>query len=624
MNLPLTKGKVGPSLCRHFIKAAAFSVVFASSMAAGNAAPEDKTPVLQNEKPEATAPKPDIAAGFPKPARLQPYPSNMPYHYESQQPADEDKQQPTPAEVVPVIRNFTAAPEGWATMEGTIVSQLMRDIERRTLAVNPKFRVIILDDDSINLRRTNNDGSFRNRLYEVLNDRNVSLRWNVKSDIFAAMGGIKGAKGRMPQAMRITPDTYSESRNPLDAGVDQKNVCLVIPASGDVSSRGQVNEWIGEKTYATRAEAIIDPGPHAMLLRTAWHETWHCLDPYFQEEGYFIKGDSAINNAHRMHRAETYAEVAAILTMAATHPHMAQFMADLRAISSDYEARKSASNARPGEDHFYIGVIYDFTRALDIADEHIKAAGQEAVSKYSLDDIARHAYDITLRGAYSKAELQQRAQSLAAGAPVSPRVKQAKERMMRDTGQPLSPRLSRTEQLREEEVNQIDRFLRQMPAAEREDIKRVVTEYSAAAVAQGKMPEQGLVNLINDWRSKVQNEAPGYKAYEDKLHALSLLVGYGHLDVELRRRVRMTFEEIRPREDKANVKAEEKPPETKADGTDTPATKPPEPLKLEELPAKELSGPGPVMEINIMDRSLQGDKTVPAPMPLKGNAPQPF
>lgn len=520
MNLPLAKGKAGDFLSRHFMEAALLSAALACPVAVA-------TPVQAQSGPQPQ--QSPLAQSYP--ARPALYQGNMPFYAED--PAEDENSGDQPAaKPAPVTIDFTPLPSGMENVRGTKVSQFMREIEARANATNPKYRVVIFDDDSINLRNTNNVKTFRNRLYEVLNDRKVSLRWNVKSDVFDALGGFRGPQNRVPQAMRIDPQTYSESRNPLDANVNQTNVCLVIPTNANASSRNLVNAWIGNKTFATKAEAKLNPGPYALILRTTWHETWHCLDPYFQQEGYYIRGDSALNNAARIHRAETFAEVASVLTMAATHPHMAQFMADFRAISADYEARNHMPGTRPSDDNYYAGVTYDFSRALDLAAQHIKTVGHDVVAQYSLEDIGRHAREITLQGAFTKDELQQRAQMLAAGAPESSRVQQAKARLMQDTGLPIGPRTGPGLNMREEQANQAERFLKQMPAAQQQEFKRVVAEYRAAAVAAGKLPEQGLIQLIDDWREKVQTEQNGYEAYEEKLYVLSLMLAYGYLEEE--------------------------------------------------------------------------------------------
>lgn len=76
----------------------------------------------------------------------------------------------------PAIVNFTSHPDGWDSLPPTIATKMLRDIEKRANSTNPKYPVTIMDDDTINLRRTDNIQTFRNRMYEVLNDRKISLR----------------------------------------------------------------------------------------------------------------------------------------------------------------------------------------------------------------------------------------------------------------------------------------------------------------------------------------------------------------------------------------------------------------------------------------------------------------
>lgn len=620
MNLQPARANPHRSLFRQFTESAAYALLFA--VPAANAhSPHDNSERKSDTPVGAVA---DAAAA-----------GNVALHTIRKHKADEVEAPQEASE--PLIVDFTPFPEGWDVLPPTMATKLLRDIEKRANATNPKYPLTIMDDDTINLRRTDNIQTFRNRMYEVLNDRKISLRWNVKSDIATALGGLKGPTHRDPQAFRIDPDSYQESRNPLDEKVDQKRSCIVITSVPDLSSRSFINKWIGHKSGPNIMEAKVDPGPYAMMVRTTWHEAWHCIDPHFLEEGYYIKGDPALDNAQRMHKAEVFAEVAAVLTMATDHPQIVQQMADIRAISSDYESRKTLPGMRPSDASYYDGVSYYLTRALDLVEDHIRTVGMDAVSRYSMDDISRIARDITARGALSKAELQQMATSLAAGAPVSARVKLAKERMMQDTGVPVPPKPTRAQRSQADEDHYfVDRILQDVPDAEKQHVTAAVKEVAAAAIARGQLGEQGLITLIESWRKKVQEEGPEARAYERKLYVLTLMLTQGHFEKELGRDTRteraakadaaaqkayeaakkaleIATPAVPPQADGVKVeekKAEERAEENKVEETKTeePVTAAP-PEKTPEPEAQPVPEPAPLQTLELVD--------IPAPFEIK-------
>lgn len=585
MNLQPARANPHRSLFRQFAEAAAYALLFAMPAAASaHNAPE----------PEPAAPNAAHPAGASTDASGASPVDNVALHIIRRHKADEIE---TPQELGdPIIVDFTPHPEGWDAVPPTIITKMLRDIEKRANATNPKYPVTIMDDDTINLRRTDNIQTFRNRMYEVLNDRNISLRWNMKSDIATALGGLKGPAQRDPQAFRIDPDSYQESRNPLDQNIEQKQSCVVVTTVPDLSSRSFINKWVGHKAGPNIMEAKVDPGPYAMMLRTTWHEVWHCIDPHFLEEGYYIKGAPSLDNAQRMHRAEVFAEVAAVLTMAPEFPRIVQQMADIRAISSDYESRKAIPGMRPSDASYYDGVSYYLTRALDLVEDHIRSVGMETVSRYSMDDISRIARDITVRGALSKAELHQMATSLAAGAPTSARVKLAKERLLQDTGVPLPPKPTRAQRPQTDEDHYfVDKILQDMPDSEKQDVTAAVKEAAEASIARGQLGESGLITLIESWRKKVQEEDPEARAYERKLYILSLMLTHGHFEDELGRETRAqrtakadaaAVKAYEAAKKEAEIAAPRKADDVKPEADKPEATKP-EQAKTEEAKSEE-------------------------------------
>lgn len=567
MNLQPARAKPYRPLFRQFAESAAFALLFA-------------LPAAHAHNPH------DAPAG----AAMGAVPENdVAFHTIHRQKADEVeiRQDDEP----PVVQ-FSPPPAGWDSLPQTAVTKMMRAIEKRANETGPKYPVTIMDDDSINLRRTNNVQTFRNRMYEVLNDRNISLRWNMKSDIATALGGLKGSTHRDPQAFRIDPDTYQESRNPLDENVDQKRICIVIPSVPDLSSRSFINKWIGEKTGANMMEAKVDPGAYAMTLRTVWHEVWHCLDSHFMEDGYFIKGESALDNAQRMHRAEVFAEVAAVLTMAPDYPQIVQQMADIRAISSDYESRKTLPGMRASDSAYYVGVSYYLTRALDLVEDHIRRVGIDSVSRYSMEDISRIAKGITEQGALNKSELHHMATNLLAGAPVSARVRLAKERMMQDTGVPIPPKPPRTVRSQtEDDYYTADKALQEIPDSEKQQVRAAVKDAAGSTIARGQLGEYGLIALMEDWRKKVQEEDPQARLYERKLYILSMMLAQGHLEKELEREIN--------------------PARAAVTGTPVlPSSAPLQPLEFIDVPALPA-----VKTLDITQKSLKEDVVPPVKAP---------
>ncbi len=616
MNLQQARANPHRSLIRQFTESAAYALLFSFSAASAHS-PNTAT----EAKAEATVGAAADAGTF----------GNVALHTIRRRSIEEIP--PPPANDEPVIVDFTEQPEGWDALPQTVITKKMRDIEKRANAMNPKYPVTILDDDTINLRRTYNIHTFRNRMYEVLNDRNISLRWNMKSDIATALGSMKGPTHRDPQAFRIDPDSYQESRNPLDGNVDQKHGCVVITSVPDLSSRSFINKWVGHKAGPNTMESKIDPGPYAMTLRTTWHEVWHCIDPHFLEGGYYVKGDPALDNAQRMHNAEVFAEVAAVLTMAPEYPHIVQQMADIRAISSDYESRRVLPGMRPSDASYYDGVSYYLTRALDLVAEHIRSVGMEAVARYSMDDISKVARDITVRGALSKSELHQMATSLAAGAPPSARVKLAKERLLQDTGVAVPPKPTKAQRLLKDDDHYfVDKMLQDIPDVEKQSVREAVKDAASTVIAQGHLGEQGLITLIESWRKKVQEEDDEARAYERKLYVLSLMLTQGHLEKELARETRLEraervsrerAEEAAKRAVEAAGKPEEAAPAETIPSSTEPSTaieeiKPPEAEKSADAPASETppapepelprtreSEPQPLKELEMIDVPAQ-------------------
>ena len=495
-----------------------------------------------------------------------------------------------PAEII--VTKFTPLPEGWSRLKTTSVSQMFRDIERKVNATNPEFPVVILDDDSINLRPTNNDPTFRNRFYEVLNDRGIQLRWNTRSDILEALGNLKGPSRREAVAKRVDRDTYASSHNPLDMDVMQSKVCLVIPAVADWSSRSEIERWLG-RAGSNFQEAKADPGPYAMMLRATWHEVWHCIDRTYYRDQYRIVGDSAINNSHRMHMSEVFADVAATLTMASLgYTNIVRDMADVRAVNSRWNGKISVRGSRSTDEAYYEGVTYYLTRAHDLVAKHIQDVGQETISRYSLEDIRRIAIEITEQGALNKEEFKLladynlqgdalltalRGQNGSGAAKLQflngiiEREKVARQRLLTDTGRPVV-RIPRPED--NDHYGAVD-ILADMPQTEKDEVSNIIGERTAAAKAEGKRPEQGIIDLMDEWRREVHNATERKPDIERKLYVLSLMLAYGQLEdkVDFKRKVRGKLLEPEKKPDQpAEVKPGE-PDKPKTEEVTKPADK---------------------------------------------------
>ncbi|QQG35541.1 MAG: hypothetical protein HYS17_08395 [Micavibrio aeruginosavorus] len=446
--------------------------------------------------------------------------------------------------------------QSYSQEDGTEVSRMMRRIEGRVNALNLRFPVVIMDDDSINLRPTRNDPTFRNRFQEVLLDRNIHLRWNIKSEILEALGGLKGPEGRNPAAIRVSPDHYANSANPLDAGIAQSFMCIVIPPVADVSSKKLMEDWLA-KSGPTVMKVTHDPGPYALMLRATWHEVWHCLDKEFYREQYIVPGDKAIDNAMRMHMSEVFADVASTLTMAGMgYSEMARDMADIRTLSSYWNGPRSTFGSRPSDENYYEGAVYYIGRAQDLMHKHIQEAGIARVSAYSMEDIARIAGEVTRAAALDRDELklltdfyargssysgllkaeaeagnQESRRRLAFLAGIQERVRIAKERLLIDQGQPVDHVRG------EKSASHWDArdTLKHLATDEKGAIEVAVRERVNAARLRGQAPEQGVVGLIDDWRRDVHAAGAINKERERQLYVLSLMLSYGELDRALGR-----------------------------------------------------------------------------------------
>lgn len=463
--------------------------------------------------------------------------------------------QANPPEGIQVHR-FTPLNPEFQQMRQTEVSRMMRDIERKVNAGGPRFPIAILDDDSINLRPTHNEPSFRNRLDEVLRDRNIQLRWNLKSDVLQPLGGLKGPEGRDPVAVRVTPDLYANSANPLDTGITQSFMCLVIPPVADVSSRRLLEKWLGQ-AGPTHMQARHDPGPYALMLRATWHEIWHCLDTEFYRDEYIVKGDKAIDNALRMHMAEVFADVAATLTMATMgYPEMARDMADIRALSSYWNGRRSVTGTRSSDESYYEGAVYFVSRAQEMMHRHIQEAGTARLATYGMEDIARIAGEITRAGALDKDEFKLLSDFYARGdsyivalkaeaergsretekkyeflTAIRTKAQMAKERLLVDLGQAVT----RDQGYGADNHRDAADILKEISPEEKRVIEALVHVRAMGARLRGEAPEQGVVALIDDWRRDVHGAGERHPERERQLYVLSLMLSYGELDSALGR-----------------------------------------------------------------------------------------
>lgn len=410
--------------------------------------------------------------------------------------------------------------------ETTKVSQMMRAIERRANEGQPAFPVVILDDDMINLQPANDGLDLRHRMYEVLKKRGIELRWHVRSEAFEAMGGLKGPDKRVAGAMRVRAEDYQDSRIPMDQGVQQKNVCLVIPQSSDLSSRSLVSRWIGHTgTYYMETKA--DPGPYAMQQRSLWHSVWSCLDTEYYVYEKSVKGLPALDIMHKVHKSKVFNDVAATLTMATEgNLDMAQYIADVRAISTSWGPRNTT------KENYYDAAVFYTTRAQDLVVKHIRDVGEEAVSRYTLEDIKGIARSLTEAGALTKEEfrlLADRAgdRSVSLIAQIQNRAKEARARIQQSTSIPV-----RKSAVVEDHYDVKD-FLRDLSDAERRAMEADIQTAVDQAKLKGWTPEQGIIRMIDTWRDELHGTSENRLDIERKLMVLSLMLGYGHLNMAL-------------------------------------------------------------------------------------------
>lgn len=433
----------------------------------------------------------------------------------------------------------------------TEVSRMMRQIEQRANAGNPRFPVIILDDDSINLQPTQNDPTFRNRFQDVLRERNIQLRWNIKSEVLESLGGLKGPEARNPVAIRVAPDQYAGSSNPLDAGITQSFMCIVIPPVADVSSKRLLEDWLGQ-AGPTKMQALHDPGPYALMLRATWHEVWHCLDKEFYRDQYIVPGDNAIDNAMRMHMSEVFADVAATLTMASMgYSGIPRDMADIRSLSSYWNGPRSTLGSRPTDENYYEGAVYYISRAQDAVHRHIQDAGAERLLGYTMDDIARIAGEITRSAALNRDEFKLLTDYYVRGnsylsllkgeadagnresqkkyaflATVQERARSAKDRLLVDQGQVIERQRGQSSASHWDASD----TLKNISTEEKRAIEVAVQSRASAARLRGDAPEQGIIELLDEWRRDVHGIGTFNRERERQLYVLSLMLSYGELD----------------------------------------------------------------------------------------------
>lgn len=410
--------------------------------------------------------------------------------------------------------------------DSTKVSQMMRALEKRANEGQPEFPVVILDDDMINLQPANDGLDLRHRMYEVLKKRGIELRWHVRSNVFEAMGGLKGPDQRIAGAMRVRAEDYQDSKIPMDQGIAQKNVCIVIPQSSDLSSRSLVSRWIGH-TGTHYMETKADPGPYAMQQRSLWHSVWSCLDTEYYVYEKSAKGMPALDIMHKVHKSKVFNDVAATLTMATEGKlDMAQYIADVRAISTSWGPRNTT------KENYYDAAVFYTTRAQDLVSKHIRDVGEETVSRYTLEDIRGIARSLTEAGALTKEEfrlLADRAgdRSVPFIAQLQNRAKEARARIQQSTSIPVRKTTSL------EDHYDVKDFLRDLPDSERRAMQADIEAAIDQAKAKGWTPEQGIIRMIDTWREELHGTSENRLDIERKLMVLSLMLGYGHLNVAL-------------------------------------------------------------------------------------------
>ncbi len=446
---------------------------------------------------------------------------------------------PVPA-AAPAVKVVTA----------TTMSTMLADIEReaneyvRSAAAAPKLRVAIIDADQVNTFTGTRQLSSSEKLRYYLKERGINLGSNDFSAAYMAMGDDYGPRSGDPQALHFVT---------TDARGTEPDLCLISPATADVSSRSMMEEWIGQAGNRF-LQTSIDPGAYLMALRLVWHEAWHCMDDDFVHAYNAVDKDAGLENAKGVHRSEMFADVAATLTLASKgYPDIMRDTADARAVFSRWYGPKMMAGGRedysPEHDYqYYTGANYYSTPAHDAALAHIRAVGIERVKQYSLTDIRRIATEITLQHAltakqfralsdylkqgneYLDHQEQQAAQGNAdAQENVAflneyiARTNAAKTRIAIETARTIPPFVDRL-------PPKMDEILQNVSTREKEEIFRAMEKAVNAAVSNGQSARQGIFSQIEAWRQQIHTSPARQTGLERKLYLASLMLACGHMD----------------------------------------------------------------------------------------------
>jgi hypothetical protein len=185
-----------------------------------------------------------------------------------------------------------------------------------------------------------------------------------------------------------------------------ERLCAIFSANAGSSAEEDSQRllyWNQMKGHVAEYEGVELPvvlSSEDLFELSLYHETFHCLDSY-----YIVKQDTYdYENEETVHKAESYAEVGALLYLAVNKQktQLAESRALYRIVGSYMAAKYGDELIGPNPyPDINFGVVYSFYPAMFAAQDHIDAG----VAGLSLNEIRELAFEIVEQKAFTSTQM---------------------------------------------------------------------------------------------------------------------------------------------------------------------------------------------------------------------------
>lgn len=302
-----------------------------------------------------------------------------------------------------IFAGAAAPPEAPVTQNTRVLQELEAHVNQK----RPDNKIIFLDYDQMLVQYARDPDLLRFIMTDQLKKRGVTS--DTVRDRHARVGEVQAK----PETLMLSHDDFSslydalggrEHYNPANTmgtavGLSGSAVpvCVVVAGTPDRSSISISHQYIDGFT-PMRLTAPVEPEIQTKRIR--YHEFWHCYDtkfrPLFEAQAKNSERDPK-RYAWLQHRAETFAEVAALLTLAAEGElNIAPLQRDLRLLNAEHVSEFYVKQFKRSVDHqFYAPSVYYLSPAIDAVIRHIEENGLEKVKGYSWPDIEKISTELT-------------------------------------------------------------------------------------------------------------------------------------------------------------------------------------------------------------------------------------